>query len=156
MVTNIKALKEKVDKCIITALEETRKFVGGTLLNKIADYYDEYEPIKYHREYILLDSLTTNSKYSLDNGKVMKVNDGYEFKIGWDDAYLNFYYKNATGEMVLQWLDNKTHGGWQYDNNAELFEHRFFSETIEELGGRKGIINIFKQNLRKTRLPVKK
>ena len=155
MIKDFSELKTKIDKCIVAALEQTRKEVGGVLLNKIADYYEEYKPIEYKRTFTLLDSLASESKYSLDNGKVTETKDGYEFKVGWDDTYLNFYYKNATGKMVLEWLDNKTHGGWEYDNNGDLFEHRFFTEAIEELGGEEGVKNLFKQNCKKVGLPIK-
>lgn len=156
MITSINELKSKVDKCITSALEQTRIAVGNTLLNKVSDYYDEYEPIEYERiTFTLLDSLASKSKYSLDKGEVTKVKDGYEFKVGWDNAYLNFYYKAATGRMVLEWFDNKTHGGWRYDNDGNEFEHRFLTEALEELGGESGIKNLFRQNLKKVGLPIK-
>ncbi|MCI8605178.1 MAG: hypothetical protein HFE79_13730 [Ruminiclostridium sp.] len=155
MIKDFNELKAKIDKCIVSALEQTRRTVGGVLLEKVSDYYDEYDPIKYNRTFTLLDSIVSESKYSLDNGKVTKTKDGYEFKVGWDDTYLNFHYKKATGRMVLEWLDDKTHGGWQYDNNGDLFEHKFFTEAIEELGGEDGIQKLFKQNLRKLGVPIK-
>lgn len=155
MIKDFSELKVKIDKCIVAALEQTRRAVGGVLLEKTMDYYDEYDPIEYNRTFTLLDGLASESKYSLDKGKVIKTKDGYEFKVGWDDTYLNFYYKNATGRMVLEWLDNKTHGGWEYDNNGDLFEHRFFTEAIEELGGEEGVKNLFKQNCKKVGLPIK-
>lgn len=155
MIKDFNELKAKIDKCIVAALEQTRRAVGGVLLNKILDYYEEYDPTKYQRTNHLIDSLASESEYSLDRGKVAKTKDGYEFKVGWDDAYLSFYYKNATGRMVLEWLNNKTHGGWEYDNNGDLFEHRFFTEAIEELGGEDGVKNLFKQNCKKVGLPIK-
>jgi hypothetical protein len=155
MIKDFNVLKTKIEKSIVNALELTRRAVGEVLLNKIADYYDEYNPIKYNRTFTLLDSLASESKYSLDNGKVTKTKDGYEFKVGWDNAYLNFHYKNSTGRMVLEWLDHKTHGGWQYDNSGEQFEHKFFTEAIEELGGEDDIKNLFKQNCKKVGVPIK-
>ena len=156
MIKDFNELKLKIDKCIVAALERTRREVGGVLLEKTMDYYDEYDPVQYTREkettFTLLDSLASESKYSLDKGKVTKTNDGYEFKVGWDDTYLNFHYKQATGRMVLEWFDDKSHGGWLYDNNGDRFEHKFFTEAIEELGGEKGIENLFKQNCKKVGL----
>lgn len=159
MIKDFNKLKTKIDKCIVAALEKTRRAVGEVLLEKTSDYYDEYDPVQYTREkettFTLLNSIASESKYSLDNGKVTKTKDGYEFKVGWDDTYLNFHYKKATGRMVLEWLDHKTHGGWQYDNSGEQFEHKFFTEAIEELGGEDGIKNLFKQNCKKVGVPIK-
>lgn len=155
MIKDFNELKVKIDKCIVAALEQTRRAVGEVLLEKTADYYDEYDPRVYNRTFTLLDSLASESKYSLDKGKVTKTKDGYEFKIGWDDTYLNFHYKQATGRMVLEWLDDKSHGGWLYDNNGDRFEHKFFTEAIQELGGEVGVKNLFKQNCKKVGLPIK-
>lgn len=155
MIKDFNELKVKIDKCIVVALEQTRRTVGNTLVNKVSDYYDEYEPSEYERTWKLLDSIASESRYSLDNGKVTETKGGYEFKVGWDIYYLNFYYKAATGQMVLEWFDNKTHGGWRYDNEGNEFEHRFFTEAIEELGGEDGVKNLFKQNLRATGLSLR-
>lgn len=155
MIKDFNELKSKIDKCIVIALEQTRRTVGKILVNKVSDYYDEYEPSKYERTWKLLDSIASESQYSLDNGKVTETKNGYEFKVGWDNYYLNFYYKEATGQMVLEWFDNKSHGGLRYDNEGNEFEHRFFTEAVEELGGENGVNELFKQNLKKTGLPIK-
>lgn len=154
MINDFKTLKDKINKCIVKALEVTRKTIGEVLKQKTQDYYDEYVPNQYERTYLLMNSLVNLSEYSIEKGKVEKRKLGYGFKVGWDNAYLDFQYIEigVTGEMVLRFYNDQSHGGVSKDNNGDPFEHRFFSEAIEELGGEEGIKKIFLANLKKNRI----
>jgi len=147
---------------IIKALELTRDEIFKIILKKVTDYYEEQvfnppnesEPDYYNRTRILLKSLTAS------HIKMSKNN--YEFTVGWNDEYLTFRYpggfaKNgsagtfnkATGLQVLNWFNSESHGG-TVDGS-----HRYFDEAIDELGGKEGIVNILKSNMKKCGFSIK-
>lgn len=56
----------------------------------------------------------------------------------------------ATGEQVLYWFNDKSHGG------RVQGEHKFWDEAIEEINEiYGGIPNLFKRNCKKAGIPIK-
>ena len=58
-------------------------------------------------------------------------------------------YDAITGEQVLKAFDSGTHG---YTVKGQ---HRYWQESLSELGGEKGILELFKKNCIKVGLPIK-
>ena len=58
------------------------------------------------------------------------------------------YDGGATGLEVLSWYNSKSHGG------TVKGSHSFWDETIDELGGEQGILNLFKENGKKIGLLI--
>jgi len=60
------------------------------------------------------------------------------------------YTGGATGEQVLYWFNDKSHGG------RVQGEHKFWDEAIEEINEiYGGIPNLFKRNCKKAGIPIK-
>lgn len=155
-------LTKILESRIIKALELTRDEIFEVVSRKVFDYYeepvfnspDEREPDYYSRTYKLMESLTGSN--------VIKHDDTYEFTVGWDDDYLTFKYSGGfvprnsngryngiTGLQVLQSFNSGTHG-YTVDGS-----HNYWDEAINELGGKNGIKNKFKSNLKKCGVPIK-
>lgn len=157
-INNMKDLENVVNKYIVKALELTRDEIFEVVSRKVSDYYNENvfiynptdEPDFYQRTGKLMESLSASH--------ITKNGNGYEFRVGWDDDYLTFRYPKGfgksryngiTGLQVLKAFDNSSHG---YTVSGS---HDFWKEAINELGGEKGIINKFKNNLKRCGVPIK-
>ena len=156
IIKNINDLNRAIQPYIIRAMEMTENKIFDVISAKVNDYYDEYEPKDYHRTGTLKESLTASPIQS-DNGL-------FSFTVGFDDDYLTFQYPGwptvygratggvnpATGHDVLSlYFNNKLHGAPPIPG-----KHRFWDEAIAELGGENGIIQLFKENLKKVGLPI--
>ena len=152
-IRNINGLKQIVDAKIQTALTATYDEINDTLEYYIDRYYDEYKPKMYDRTNTLLDSPIELN--------VTKTKGGYACSVGFSDDYLNYQYPDtyvdtgtipnipATGLDVVAW--NDMYGSHGYTVNGKV---QMWSDTIDALGGRDGIIQIFKRNLRACGLPI--
>lgn len=157
-IKNIKDLNNVIQPYIIKALEKTRDEIFEVVSQKVFDYYeepvfnkpDETKPDYYQRTYNLMESLSASH--------INKNGDYYEFTVGWDRDYLSFRYPKGfgsskyngiTGLQVLKAFNDGSHG------YTVLGSHDFWNEAIEELGGEKGIISRFKNNLKNCGLPLK-
>ncbi|MCM1115906.1 MAG: hypothetical protein NC397_10485, partial [Clostridium sp.] len=107
-------------------------------------------------------SRTERLKESFKKSEIIQNGNSYECKIGWDNDYLSFRYSGGfvpkggsgeyngiTGLQVLQAFNDSSHG---YTVSGS---HNYWDEILEELGGKFGIINLFKNNLRQCGVPVK-
>lgn len=160
VIRSMSDLTKIIESRIIKALELTRDEIFKVVSQKVFDYYEEpvfatkrnpdpTEPEYYNRTHKLMESLTASH--------VTKNRNSYEFTVGWDDDYLTFRYSGGfgnskyngiTGLQVLNAFDSKTHG------YTVPSSHNYFQEAIQELGGREGIKNKFKSNLKKCGVPV--
>lgn len=141
-VKNLDELNGLLQPLIIEAMNMTGNFIYDKLFDKINQYYDEYDPVEYDRTYTLL-----NESHSLQEAKI--IGNVIEMKVGFDDDYLTFRYKDATGLSVLKSMNEGYHGWKVY------IGHHYWNELLDELGQEEGIIKLFKQNLKKCGVPVK-
>lgn len=152
IVKNIDQLDTVIQPYIIKAMEMTRDQIFDVIWQKTNDYYNEpvfdtlrnpdpAEPEYYDRTGNLMNSLTASH--------VSSSGGGYYCTVGWDDDYLAFRYQKVSGLQVLQSFNSAKHG-----LNVEG-EHNYWDEAMTELGGKTGIIKLFKQNLKASGLPVK-
>lgn len=163
MIHNIKDLERVLQKYIVKALELTRDEMFEIVSDKIVEYYNEpvfdnpndpTQPVHYNRTGRMLESLSSSA--------IMLENDGYMFKIGWDDDYLTYHYpkgfatnrfgetyNNVTGRQVLLWMNQKSHGG------IVSGEHNFWDEALMEIEKRGGFTQIFKRNCERVGIPLK-
>ena len=156
-INNMKDLENIVNKYIAKALELTRDEIFEVVSRKVSDYYNEDvfmydptdEPDYYQRTGNLMESLTATH--------VNPNNNGYEFRVGWDDDYLTFRYPKGfgksryngiTGLQVLQAFDSGTHG---YTVSGS---HNYWTEALDELGNESGLIERFKKNCKRVGLPI--
>lgn len=145
---SLSEIKKIVDKYILKALELTKNELFEIASRKVSEYYyepvfsppDKTEPDVYKRTGTLMESLTASNISSTGNG--------YKFTVGFDDSYLSFSYKDATGLEVLHWYNAASHGG------RVPGSHNYWDETLEEIEFRGGVNAIFKNNLIKVGLPI--
>ena len=141
-IKSISELKRVFQNRATYAAKMTRDEMFKVFQKHINEYYHEpvFEgssiPEQYDRLYKMLNSLI----------KTDVVQSEYEIscKVEIDRDYLNYTYPGgATGREVWEWANDKTHGG---TIQGKL---RVWNDSIEELGGRDGIIRLMKQNLKK-------
>lgn len=147
--TNLNALFSAINDKIAQAMELTRDDIYKVLKGKVDEYYAESVfsggtssiPAVYQRTYALSGNMKAYP--------VERLANGCRCKVGWEDDYLAFQYTNASGLQVLEWMDSKSHGG------TVLGRHSFFTEALNNLGGKSGIINLFRRNCIAVGLPIK-
>lgn len=155
-------LQKELKSRIIKAMEMTKNQIFEVVSQKIIDYYNDpafdgsTNPLDYNRTGRLMESLTESHITSTANG--------FEFTVGWDDDYLTFTYpgwniqygrgrsgKNqATGLDVLNYMNEGYHGGYAFGGG-----HKFWTESLNELGGEIGIMKLFEKNLKDCGVPLK-
>lgn len=162
IIKNLGQLQKELGSKIKKALELTRDEIFNVVSRKVVDYYNDQvfdgssNPRDYDRTGKLMESLSASHITSTGNG--------FEFTVGWDDDYLIFTYpgwniqygrglsgKNAaTGLDVLNYMNEGYHGGYSFFGG-----HKFWDESLNELGGKSGILNMFEKNLRICGVPIK-
>ena len=122
--------------------EILKNYIGTALILTQWDY-DEYQPVLYERTWKLRNSLQCSD--------IKFEKTGVSCTVGWDNYYIAMRYTGgATGEQVLYWFNDKSHGG------RVQGEHKFWDEAIEEINEiYGGIPNLFKRNCKKAGIPIK-
>ena len=120
MAKNLKELNEILKNYIGTALILTQWDIREILEKKVEEYYDEYQPVLYERTWKLRNSLQcSNIKFE---------KKGVSCTVGWDNYYIAMRYTGgATGEQVLYWFNDKSHGG------RVQGEHKFWDDLHQEI-----------------------
>lgn len=147
-IRNAAQLKKVILSRVNKALAETRLQMSAVIQKYIDIYYDEYDPKKYERTYkLMLDSILI--------ADVVQQGSRISVQVGIDDDYLRYQYEGgATGEDVFRWasgLEGDEHiHGYTVGGRVHIWE-----DAMDELGGREGILNLLKDNLRKQGVPIK-
>lgn len=147
VIKNNVQLKKEILKRVNKAISQTRFYISEVLQKYIDKYYDDYEPRHYERTYkLMLDSILI--------ADVVQTSKGVSVRIGVDEDYLNYKYKGgATGEDVFSWASGSK--GMEHIHGYTVPGNvRIWPDAMEELGGKDGILRLFKQNLRKCGVPV--
>lgn len=147
-IRNAAQLKKVILSRVNKALAETRLQMSAVIQKYIDIYYDEYDPKKYERTYkLMLDSILI--------ADVVQQGNRVSVQVGVDDDYLRYRYEGgATGEDIFSWAsglagDEHIHG-YTVGGHVHIWE-----DAMDELGGREGILNLLKDNLRKQGVPIK-
>lgn len=147
-IRNAAQLKKVILSRVNKALAETRLQMSAVIQKYIDIYYDEYDPKKYERTYkLMLDSILI--------ADVVQQGNRVSVQVGVDDDYLRYRYEGgATGEDIFSWasgLEGDEHiHGYTVGGRVHIWE-----DAMDELGGREGILNLLKDNLRKQGVPIK-
>ena len=133
----------------------------------IDKYYSEYRPTVYKRTYKLLNSLIKT--------EVQIVGNELSCAVKIDEEYLNYEYpytgffnpsyphnydgRFASGYDVASWANRQyPYDDEQGGNHGYTVDvgtgNGFWNDAIEELGGRSGIMNLMKANLKKCGVPI--
>lgn len=147
-----KVLETKVKQALILTQEE----IYDVIHKHIENYYEEEvffggssEPSFYSRTYEFLNSLI----------KTNIVTDGASVSctVQIDDDYLKYKYPGnpswkgnvpATGADIVSWANQGLHG---YTVSGG---ENFWDEALDELGGKQGILNLMKKNLKAVGVPI--
>lgn len=163
-ISTISKLDALLQPYIMKAMESTKDIIFEIVWDKVNDYYNEpvfstnitespSEPEVYNRTGRLMEELRASN--------IKKVGKNYYFDVGWDDDYLRFSYPGnggqkrishfnpATGEDVLGWFNDFSHGG------NVIGEHKYWDEALQEVNDLGGVVGIFKNELKKIGIKVK-
>lgn len=158
VIKSIKDLNRILEQRITLALKQTQQIINDCIQDSINEYYKEKVfrggtsaiPVVYDRTYKLLNSLVKTDV--IKNGNTLSC----EVKI--DEDYLNYQYPgtsnvgnlSATGLDILTWNEeNGSHGG-TVDGDWKIW-----SEAMQTLSGKDGIMTIFVSKLKKCGINVK-
>lgn len=147
-IRNAAQLKKVILSRVNKALAETRLQMSAVIQKYVDIYYDEYDPKKYERTYkLMLDSILI--------ADVVQQGNRVSVQVGVDDDYLRYRYEGgATGEDIFSWasgLEGDEHiHGYTVGGRVHIWE-----DAMDEIGGREGILNLLKDNLRKQGVPIK-
>ena len=148
-----KILETKVQQALILTQEE----IYDVIYKHIEDYYEEEvfsppdrsEPDAYMRTFKFLNSLIKT--------KIIQTGNSLSCAVQIDDYYLKYKYPGnpswkgnvpATGADVASWANQGLHG---YTVSGG---ENFWDEALDELGGKQGILNLMKKNLKKVGVPI--
>lgn len=101
-ISNMKDLEKALMPTMTKMVEAMADRVYETLNYFLQEYYDDYDPKSYRRQYDFLRS-AVKVESKIKGNKVIA-------SVFIDTDSMNNYY-NATGEQVAKWANQGTHGG---------------------------------------------
>ena len=137
------------DKCA-KAVESTKEKVYEELAGNLNQFYIEYDPEEYIRTGALFNSLESTDTIRTGNQHMSRAEAEVGFNVpkyqhGWVPLQSGGYGRSTwSDEKVLDVVmtGSLPHGGYE-DGTA------IWAESIANLGGRNGIKNLLKQELKK-------
>ncbi len=153
-ITSIAQLKSLLEKRIQQALILTQEEIYDTIQKHLERFYDDYDPVYYERTYQFLNSLIKTN--------IEQKGNSISCSVQLDEDYLKYHYPGnpgwsgnvpADGIDVATWANDPSHvhtHGYTVSGNVA-----WWSDAMEELGGRDGILNIMKKNLKAAGVPIK-
>lgn len=147
VIKNINELKRILQNRAYQALKMTRDEMYKVFQESLSEYYHEpvfngsSTPKQYDRLYKMLNSIVKTDIVTSGNSLSCSVEVNRD--------YLNYTYPGgATGREVWEWANANTHGG-TVGGNLEVWNN-----AIDKLGGRNGIMNLMKKNLKRCGIPI--
>lgn len=165
-ITSISQLKKLLEARIQKALEQSRNEIYAVIKKHLVMYYQDKAfrgqtsniPVEYDRTERFLESLIKT--------KVVRVGNSLACNVQLDEDYLDYKYPGnperpdnvpATGLDVATWANESslyhTHG---YTVPGTSSYDPWWDVAMEELGGKQGILNIMKKNLKAVGIPLSK
>lgn len=161
LINSVSQLRKILETKIQQALILTQEEIYDVIYKHIEEYYEEEvfsppdrsEPDVYIRTFKFLNSLIKT--------KIIQTGNSLSCTVQIDDDYLRYKYpgdpswgKNvpATGADVVSWANESshlhTHGYTVYGESS------FWDDALDELGGKQGILNLMKKNLKAVGVPI--
>lgn len=162
-ITKMSQLQKLLQSRIQIALQNTRDEIYAVVKKHIVAYYQEKVfrdgstniPAIYERTNQFLESLIKT--------QVVTVGNSLSCKVQIDEDYLNYSYTGnpnwesnvpATGRDVATWANESSHAhthGYTVAGRSSWWD-----DAMKELGGKQGIYNIMKKNLKAVGIPLSK
>lgn len=157
LINSVTQLKKILETKIQQALILTQEEIYDVIYKHIEDYYEEEvfsppdrsEPNVYMRTFKFLNSLIKT--------RIIQTGNSLSCTVQIDEDYLKYKYPGnpywegnvpATGADVASWANQELHG---YTVSGEI---KFWDDALDELGGKQGILNLMKKNLKKVGVPI--
>lgn len=118
-ISNMKDLEKALMPTMAKMVDTLAERVYETLNYFIQEYYDDYDPKSYRRQYDFLRSAVKVEPKVIGNKVVASVFID-------TDSMDNYY--NATGEQVAQWANQGLHGGLDTGSKTP----RVWDDTMDE------------------------
>jgi len=117
MATRSGGKKELDDYIINVVCKQACEFLANELYEAVnfflAQYYSEWHPSKYQRQFDLLHSAFKTT--------VKRVGNSYQAVVGIDYESLDDY-KDVSGWQVVKYANEETHGGLNVDTHTRVFD----------------------------------
>lgn len=162
-ITSMVQLQKLLESRTQVALSKTQKEIYDVINKHIAMYYKEKAFRKrtsdVPKEYVR----TKRFLRSLIKTKLVLSRSGVACNVQINPKYLNYRYKGnpkwkdnvpATGRDVVSWANETSHD-YTHGYTVSGFSS-WWDDAMQELGGRQGIYNIIKKNLKAVGIPLNK
>jgi len=142
----VKILESRIKQ----ALKMTQQEIFKVFQEHITDYYKEPVfrngtsaiPMMYDRTYKMLNSLIKTD--------IVKNGNTLSCAVEIDPNYLNYRYMGGMSGVDVMLSSEQAFHGWSVEGDM-----RIWSDSLEELGLKPGILYLMKNNLKKCGVPVK-
>lgn len=118
-ISSMKDLEKALMPTMVKMVDKLAERVYETLNYFLQEYYDDYDPKSYKRQYDFLRSAVKVESKIKGNKVVASVYID-------TDSMDNYY--NATGEQVARWANQRTHGGMVTGSKTP----RVWDDTMDE------------------------
>ena len=165
-IKNIVQLQKAVEARVQKALQLTQNEIYAVVQKHIEAFYQAEDfqhgnkwnnvPLFYQRTNKFLESLIKT--------QVVRVGNGLSCSVQLDEDYLDYEYPGnpnwkhnvpATGLDVVTWANDSSHQHTHGYTVSSRTDVAWWSDAMEELGGRQGVLNIMKKNLKAVGVPIK-
>lgn len=172
-IKNIVQLQKVVEARVQKALQLTQSEIYAVVQKHIEAFYQAEDfpqdwdgnnhvtqwgnkPAVYQRTNKFLESLIKT--------QVVRVGNGLSCSVQLDEDYLDYEYPGnpnwkhnvpATGLDVVTWANDSSHQHTHGYTVSSRTDVAWWSDAMEELGGRQGVLNIMKKNLKAVGVPIK-
>ena len=162
-ITSMVQLQKLLESRMQIALLKSQNEIYAVFKKHIVMYYQEKAfrkrtsniPLKYVR--------TKRFLHSLIKTQIVRSGNGVSCNVQINPKYLNYRYKGnprwkgnvpATGRDVASWANETSHD-YTHGYTVSGFSS-WWDDSMRELGGRQGILNIMKKNLKAVGIPLSK
>lgn len=152
-VKNWNELQRAIEGRIQLSLKQTRDIVAKCIQESLNDYYKEKVfngsciPKRYVRTYELLNSMVKT--------EVVKKNNQFSCEVKISEDYLNHVYKDDDKTIGLDVLTVNEAYGWHGVTAPVLGDHHIWTEAINNIIAKGGILSILKEKLKKNGLNIR-
>lgn len=161
LINSVTQLKKILETKIQQALILTQEEIYSVIQKHIEDYYEEevFEVEKgVYSNIPFVYQRTNRFRFdSLIKTRIIQTGNSLSCTVQIDEDYLKYKYPgnpswkgnvSATGADVVSWANQGLHG------DTVSGGENFWDEALDELGGKQGILNLMKKNLKKVGVPI--
>lgn len=155
-VKNWNELQRAIEGRIQLSLKQTRDIVAKCIQESLNDYYKEKVfkegttniPAAYQRTYALLNSMVAT--------EITKKGNQFYCEVKINEDYLNHVYDKETGINGLDVLVTNEEEGWHGTSDfAVIGEHHIWTEAMNNITAKGGVLSILKEKLKKNGLNIR-